>query len=461
MRRIVITMLINLFAMVGLASNGKILSKSEGSITFVVDEDLPPLAESPYKWYRPLNGEKLAKTIVKNNIAISFANEQNLMNLGDKDVFFQCIVKAYANHQNVTLSPDMIWLIISQGFARYINEHSEQLRDKLVKHTGKMDLIVESNQDLLSSNVDWSKLFEGFYLQIDKNTKGDIAQTMIANFTTTSPAERIASEITLMETVKSYFEYIVYYIACGIPSITLKGTPNDWQLVLDKTKKLSSYGLGEWTQSLEPILKEFIRAAEGNPKQRFWQSIVKKKKVEKLKGGGCSPEKPTQLDGWLLKLFPDENGKTLDKIPKTKNMPKDRVKVGFKYRVLNPTQGVVDKEIPMELTAGFIGAEVDTIANMVTPKIGWLVNVSKSDEDILQSLRNQDEDFGIEIRVKDVPEILAKLNHIKRLHIEFTDTVILPEWLDNITIDNFIIEGKLSEAEKEKIKTRFPTVVIL
>ena len=445
--------------MVGLANDGKILSQSEGSITFVVDEDLPPLAESPYRWYRPLDGERLGKTIVANNIANSFANEQNLRSMGDKDVFFQCIVRAYAYHQNVTLSPDMIWLLISQGFARYVNEHAEELRDKIAEHSGKMDLIVESEQDLLSGNADWPKLFEGFSSQIAKHTKGEIAQTMTADFSTTTPAERIVSQITLMETVKSYFEYIVYYVACGIPSITLKGTPDDWQRVLDKTKKLSAYGLGEWTRSLEPILKEFVRAAKGNPNQSFWQGIVKKQRLDKLKGGGCSGEKPTQLDGWLLKLFPDENGKTLHSIPKTKNMPKDRVKVGFKYRVLHPAEGTIISETPMELTAGFVGAETDTIANMVTPKIGWLVSVSKTDDEILQSLQKQNEGYGIDIRVKEVPEILSKFKHIRRLHLEFTDTVVLPVWLDDITIDDFRIGGKISQEEKEKIKRRFPNVV--
>ena len=155
--------------------------------------------------------------------------------------------------------------------------------------------------------------------------------------------------MTLMESVKSYFEYMVYYIACGIPTITLTGTPADWRRVLDKTRRLEAYGLGEWTERLEPILTQFVRAAEGKPDQRFWQGMVKKQLVGELKGGGCSPEKPTQLDGWLLNFFPDENGQTLSSVPNTKSMPSERVRVGFKYRVVNPRQGTVVSETPMEL----------------------------------------------------------------------------------------------------------------
>ena len=88
-----------------------------------------------------------------------------------------------------------------------------------------MDLVIQSEQDLLSEQANWPKLIDGFASQIDKYTKGDIAKTITADFTTTSPAEKVTSQITLMESVKSYFEYIVIYISCGIPNITLKGTP--------------------------------------------------------------------------------------------------------------------------------------------------------------------------------------------------------------------------------------------
>ena len=67
------------------------------------------------------------------------------------------------------------------------------------------------------------------------------------------------------------------------------------------------------------------------------------------------------LDGWLLKLFPDENGQTPDSIHHQKEMPSQRVYVGLKYRMIDPERGTVMSETPMELMAGFIGEEVDTL----------------------------------------------------------------------------------------------------
>lgn len=308
-------------------------------------------------------------------VTSSFANDDSLGYLG-KDAFFQCLITAYANHQSLVLSPDMVWLLISQGFARYVNAHSEDLRPQLVNHEGKMKLKVKTTEDLLSGNPDWERIMEDFSDSIRQYTKGEIAQTLAADFSTTTPTTRIASDITLMESMKSYFEYTVMRILCGIPSITLQGTPEDWQSILDRTKRLGKYGLQAWVDNLVPILTEFVRTAEGTPNQKFWQSMVKRTRVDRLEGGACEPLKPTELDGWMLKLFPDEKGQTLDKVPHTKDMPSEMVCVDFKYQVVTPSLTVLEETL-MELWAGFIGAEVDEEANTLTPKIGWMVRKSE------------------------------------------------------------------------------------
>lgn len=360
------------------------------SITFAVDEDLQPV-EDRYKL--TFSGQDVAISILAEDhlpkeklVTSSFSDLKNLK-AWDKDNFYQCVVYAYACHKSLALSPDMIWLLISQGFARYVNAHAEELRPKLVDHTGKMDLVVQFK----TKKDDWPKLIEGFASQIDQHTKGEIAKTITANFTTTGPVERVASQITLMESAKKYFNYIAMRLSCGIPSITIQGTPNDWEAVLSKTKKLEEYGLSEWTKSLEPILQEFIRASEGRPNQQFWKCMVKQQPTEKLKGGGCSMDKPTELDGWFLKLFPDENGEILSSTPHTKKMASEMVVVGFKYRIVDHLTNAVLGEKPMELRAGFIGAEEDSKTNTLTPKIGWLVNNALSEEEIKEKQEKKGE----------------------------------------------------------------------
>ena len=441
---------------------------SKGSVTFVVDENLAPIDEDALDMEdSQLRGSSALYGIFREEgvlepiwIAKSFSDDERFYTFKGKDVFFQTIVRAYAEHRPLVLSPDMVWLLISQGFARYVNAHSDELRDQVVSHTEKMDLVVETEKNLLYEDADWKKLIAGFAAQINEYTKGDVAKTITADFTTTGVTERIVSQVTLMETVKTYFDYVVHYMGCGIPSITLMGTPQDWQKVLEKTEQLEKYGMGDWFKSLKPILTEFIKASEGKPNQAFWQNMVKKENPDKLVGNKvCDFRKPTVLDGWMLKLFPDENGLTLDQVPHIHEMPSERVYVDFRYQVIDIANGNVLVDTPMELIAGYIGTEVDTLTHALTPKMGWMVRQIESNEKIVESLKKKAEEDsydGLDLRVNRVPEHLAQLKHIKKLTLTFTDKVALPEWFYGLQIDNLTIKGEMSDEQEAAIKNHFP-----
>lgn len=445
---------------------------AQNSVTFVVDENLPPIDDNHYMESSLKSGSAALSRIFHDEglpgdtramIAKSFFDDEAFYAFTGKDVFFQTIVRAYAEHRPLVLSPDMIWVLISQGFARYVNAHSDELRDQIVSHTERISLVVVSDKELLSGDADWEQMMSDFAAQINENTKGDIAKTITADFSTTGITERITSQITLMETMKNYFDYIVRYIACGIPTVTLTGTPQDWQKVLEKTQQLEKYGLGEWTQSLIPILTEFVKASEGKPDQVFWQSMVKKGRIDKLVGGKCDLRKPTELDGWILKFFPDENGVTLDQVPHTHKMPSERVYVDFKYQIINPLDNSVLVETPLQLIAGFIGTEVAPLTHALTPKMGWVVRQMESNDSIVKRLHEIDErpySDGIDLRVNKVPEFLSELLHIRRLSLHFTNVVVLPEWFYDLQIDNLAIRGEMTDEQEAVIRKHFPNADI-
>ena len=434
-------------------------------VTFIVDENLP--VPNGYHRYAG-DGKWLARAWAENYnlvkpeeglVAGSFMNER--MAYGSQDLLFSTIVRCFAEHRPLVLSPDMVWLVIAQGFSHYVDEHAEQMRDKLVNHDGKLSLVVEADEDLLTSNPDWVDIFNGFDKQITDNTKGDIAQTITADFTTTGATERIASQITLMDVMKEYFEYIVVYMSCGIPNITLEGTPEDWQKVHDKTMALSKYDMEWWTKDLDPILQEFVNASKGKPNQKFWQDMVMKMTPERLRGGGCSMEKPTQLDGWFLKLFPfDKDGKRIpETIPHNKKMLSEMVNVPFRYIFIHSDGSTT--ETPMELYAGFVGVKEDTLTWALTPQIGWMVRISESQELLTQEMEKKANDTGasggLELRIKQVPEALRSAKVLNRLSLTFLGYIELPEWMDRIRINQFKIEGGvITPEQKQTLQERFP-----
>ena len=362
----------------------KILSQSEGRITFEVDENLEPRKDEAY-----YNGDEgyITKRIIENVgpyepaiVATSFENDKHIAYMGPS-ALFRSAVNAYACHQSICFSPDMIWLLICQGFSRYVNAHAEELRPLLVNHEGQKDLNVITDENLLKDRSAWPSILNGFAHLIKKNTKEDIAETIMKSYSTTGTVEKIASEITLMDCMKAYFKYKAIGAPCGIPSITLTGTPDDWHDLAKRTEKLEKYGLGEWTKSLEPILEEFENAAKGKPNQKFWQGIVKQVQVDELERRACMS--PLEIDGWILRFYPDKGGHTPEKVAKKSKLTDEMLKVDFEYSIPR-----TNESYNLELWAGFIGAEKDTINNVIVPKIGWFVRHAKNDipEDLIEGI---------------------------------------------------------------------------
>ena len=364
-----------------------ILSQEEGRITFAVDEVDLPDSHCGFK----VTGSQLALDLRRNYdgdvfsdwkpeiIANSFADAVDLYDIGE-DVIFEMLLKAWCQHRPVVLTPDAIWLIICQQFSHIVNQDPERYRGVLVSHQGKKELQVRSN-DLYSEEADWEGLISGFTAEIDKYTNNGLATTLVADFSTTGTDERIASEVTLMDVVKPYFEYTAIYAVCGIPSITLTGTPDDWRKVLAKTRALEAFGMGWWTSDLEPILEEFVKAAEGRPDYWFWKDIVNKTRPQTIQGPVCAKRQPrlTKFDGWFLKFFPyDNKGKTPKKVDITQTMLPETVVVPFKYQVVT-MDGTVLKETPLELVAGIVGVLEDPDDHTMTPKIGWFVRTVKDE----------------------------------------------------------------------------------
>lgn len=456
------------------ASKGKILKRSKGSITFVVDEGLP----APKKTFAVKDGKAIADEIVGNTVPSaelyrvvkSSFDDESLCYMGE-DNLFKCMVNAYADHHPLVLSPDVVWLIIAQNFSNYVNKHSEEMRDLFVEHEGKMKIVVTEDNDVLGKSGtkgDWEKLLSDFTAGVAANTKGDVAEMLTADFTTTGVTERIASQITLMDAVETFFEWWNMTMACGIPSITLTGTPDDWRKVQAKARSLEKYGLEKWSRQLDKVLAEFVKASEGQPDRVFWRSIVKKLRVDELKNiRRCSGSDVTMLDGWFLTFFPDKwFGVPREEVAWTSSMANEMVSVPFNQVYTHPVTNEEVEVVPMELWAGFVGVEVDSVTQAFTPKIGWLARVSDPEAEEVARLEEETKFqvlyYSMSKDQPTPPEILSKMSHIRSLDLDYGDEVPVnvPEWMDSLSIESLEIYGSLTDEEEARLRQRFPNADI-
>ena len=132
---------------------------------------------------------------------------------------------AFAEHRPLILSPDCMWMVISQGFSHHINQDTDKYRARLVKHEGKEELTV-----LRHPGDSWADAITQISTQIRERTDPVLHETLLCDFSTTTPAIRTASEIVLMDVYQAYFEYMIMCV-CGIPQITLQGAAADWRRI--------------------------------------------------------------------------------------------------------------------------------------------------------------------------------------------------------------------------------------
>src|SRR5262249_17854630 len=127
---------------------------------------------------------------------------------------------AFATHRPVCLSPDIIWLTLTQGLAHHINANAEQLRHLFVQHEGKLKIIVRRDDFSKGSPENpWPEVLAKISAAIHEHI-GDAHGLIVAGFSTTGPVERAASEVVLLDAMQAFFSYEVHTL-CGIPSITL------------------------------------------------------------------------------------------------------------------------------------------------------------------------------------------------------------------------------------------------
>jgi hypothetical protein len=55
---------------------------------------------------------------------------------------FEAFLAAYSKHEDIVLSPDDIWLMITIYYSKYVDDNAEELRSLFVDHEGKKKLVV-------------------------------------------------------------------------------------------------------------------------------------------------------------------------------------------------------------------------------------------------------------------------------------------------------------------------------
>ena len=218
--------------------------------------------------------------------------EQQAASLGSEEFIyceenngiFSAALTAYNKHWNLQTSPDDWWFCVIKRISLAIdaNGNKEVVRKLFVNHEGQKTLRVGVPNATIY-DVDYSSFFNQVTDEIARNIKvPKYVDAVTADFTTTTPTTKIVSQLTVMSSVKKYFEFNMVCI-CGIPGVEMLGTDEDWEKLSKKLEALrvilkpieDEIGLSkEWWSHAELVFQKLLDTYREQPDKNWWDRIL-------------------------------------------------------------------------------------------------------------------------------------------------------------------------------------------
>ena len=306
-------------------------------------------------------------------------DKKEFWNYGKKSLL-EGLMVAYQNHYPITVSPDMFLILFLQGYSRFMEKYAEKFRNQYVNFEGKKSLTVVRKEitPKTATKEDWRGIIDEFLGKIKESVGEEIISNLQSNFTTTNSITLTTSQLAIMSSMKQYFIYKVFMCMCGISSITLEGSLEDWEKLKKKFEFLSKkeFGLNWWMEHLIPIIDKIIETKKyyikkkniNNELRQFWKDMIR------LKIGDIY--EPSVIDGWIVKFIPnltEEEPKVYQKL-KDNDIPDE---INFCPMKLTFKTPFSETKYDCGLYSGFYGMIQDESTYTVKPVIGYSIVVEE------------------------------------------------------------------------------------
>ena len=300
-----------------------------------------------------------------------------------KSSLIQGLVLAYKNHYPITITPDMIWILVLQGFSRFMEKYEDSVRDIFVNFEGKKELNVEiyDKTPYTATKEDWDGIMKEFVEKIGQHVGQETTDSLECNFSTTSQVAKVTSQVAIMSAMKQYFTYKATFIGCGISTVTLEGSMQDWEKIKSKLEFLSTKGLEWYTKHLIPIIDKILESKNyynynGQLNEElieFWKGMVR------VKGKGGLYD-PLIINGWIVKFIPNLSKKTPEVYEEIseKQVPDQIISCPMELTwIISPEKKI---DYKCSLFSGFYGMIQDKETFNVRPVIGYAIVVDAKTE---------------------------------------------------------------------------------
>jgi hypothetical protein len=282
----------------------------------------------------------------------------------------------FAQHRPVIISPDMIWLMILQGLSKYVRDNEDFFQSSFLNSKEKKKFIIYRDKFIKGrDDNNMQSVIKEIIDEFDKELKPEIKPFLKKQFSTTTPKDFAAFQISMMNELNPYYEFVEATL-CGIPYVILEGSPDDWKWIYDNFRHFERYGLGFWTKNLSPVLEKIHESSKGNIDTGFWKSMYK---WDEESGGN-------KVTGWIIRFFPyfvESDGISINPYlaENFDNQQDSNIIMGLVGRnfglgisscVFIWKNFLTNKN--MSFCAGFIGISQNKTSMALRPEINWFIS---------------------------------------------------------------------------------------
>lgn len=203
------------------------------------------------------------------------------------------VQNSYSNHYKMVISPDILWYTIMCEIAHEVVSNSKQYSSIFTDDpNNKKQIIVYGNEDDV---LNMDAVYDQLKVLVPVDT--DI---FVPKFSTSTEKSRLAILGSFLETCSPYYSYGM--LACGIPSIRIEGTQNDWTLFSVKLLKLANIfkthnKVYMWLMSdVLTVVSNICDIMTNGDDNKEWLSKIFAQEP-------CGSGSQYHIDGWITNLY--------------------------------------------------------------------------------------------------------------------------------------------------------------
>lgn len=337
------------------------------------------------------DAEAAVQSLLVSPVEAAHRLERPLVGRTDLHPLVQAAYMAYTERHPLVLSPDVVWFCLARGFTLHLAAN-EALRSQILgagNDDSEFVLTIHRPDFALGAASPWPQSFPDLSRQIASRL-GNLWELTAAQFSTTGPVERLASELTVATPFAPHFVYEPpfpgdrVFPERGIPGVHLLGGAEDWRWVRRRAAMFGAFRMEPWTDMLLPVLDRIVHSAEGHADTLFWRSFFRYENgADELTGwihllfpylqapSGDHFVPNPHLDGWFESWEEAENRE--DPVQALGN-PRGSGLAALPPGLASASVRFIDaerREYPLDLVGGLVGVTQDPRSLALVPEFGW------------------------------------------------------------------------------------------